>query len=532
VFARNVVAATIDELGLGYGWLRQTQPTGQRPAHQVRPSSTAAYSATRTVSFFHLDSSPVRALMGPVGSGKSTGCCAEIMMRAVAQPVDSTGKRRSRWLVVRNTYRELLDTTVQTWLDWFPEEECGKFSRADMVHKVRLQLPDGTAMELDVLFRALDRPADVKKLLSFELTGAWLNEAREIPRAILDMIQLRVGRFPSYGDDAFAAVRRLIDPDTGAFPADMTPEDIVRAGGYWSGVIMDTNPPDQDHWWYRVFEEERPEGWRLFRQPSGRGPMAENLENLKPGYYQQTAGKTQEWIKVYFDGEYGYVQDGRPVYPEYTDSFHCTDFASPLPGVLIRVGLDFGLTPAAVLTQQDAAGRWRVIDELVADNMGITRFGELLAAKMQSEYADYEFRVYGDPAGDQRAQTDERTPFMILNAQGIIASPARTNDFTLRREAVAQPLMKYVDGRPALAIHPKCTALRRGMAGRYCYKRVQIVGDERYHDKPDKGAYSHVCEALQYVMLESGSNPLLSTEQQQRRPGFFVAGGTIEVRAA
>lgn len=511
-----VAALAIDE-GLSYGWLNATRPMATRPSWQRKRADVTEYSAHYTTSLFHMDSSPVRGLMGPLGSGSSTACCTEIMARATVQPIDSTSKRRSRWVVIRNTYRELADSTIETWLDWFPEEQCGRFNKGDNTHEVRLRLPDDSIMELDVVFRALDRPVDVRKLLSVEYTAAWVNEAREIPKAVIDMLGLRIGRFPSYRDAAFRTASLL--PDTA------TLEQIVAAGGYWSGIIMDTNPPDEDSWWYEIFEVERPRDWRLFHQPSGRGSKAENLINLKPGYYQQTSGKSPEWIKIYFDGEYGFVLDGKAVYPEFTDSFHVTDWAMPMPGYEIRIGLDFGLTPAAVFVQQDVHGRWRAIDELVAYDMGITRFSEQLNAKIQADYAGYSFKIYGDPAGDQRAQTDERTPFMILRANGLEASPARTNDFNLRREAVATPLMRIIDGKPGLAIHPRCRQLRKGMAGKYCYRRVQIIGDDRYHDKPDKGPYSHVCEALQYVMLEFGSNPTLSKAQQQAGPGFFVAGG-------
>ena len=37
-----------------------------------------------------------------------------------------------------------------------------------------------------IIFLALDQPKDVKKLLSLELTGVFINEAREISKDIVD----------------------------------------------------------------------------------------------------------------------------------------------------------------------------------------------------------------------------------------------------------------------------------------------------------------------------------------------------------
>ena len=58
------------------------------------------------------------------------------------------------------------------------------------------KLPDGTYAHVEFLFRALDKPDDIKKLLSLEVTGGWLNEAREIPKAIMDILIGRLGRYP------------------------------------------------------------------------------------------------------------------------------------------------------------------------------------------------------------------------------------------------------------------------------------------------------------------------------------------------
>ena len=115
-----------------------------------------------------------RGIRGPVGSGKSVGCCVEIFRRALEQKKDQNGKRKSRWAVIRNTNPQLRTTTIKTWRDWFPEDQYGKCHwSVPYTHWLKVG-----EVELEVLFLAIDRPEDVKKLLSLELTGVWINEAR------------------------------------------------------------------------------------------------------------------------------------------------------------------------------------------------------------------------------------------------------------------------------------------------------------------------------------------------------------------
>ena len=131
--------------------------------------------------------------MGPIGSGKSVGCCVEIFSRASVMPIANDGIRHSRWAIVRNTQPQLETTTIKTWLSWFPEHIFGKMNRKPpFTHLVRIN-----DIELEVIFLALDKPEDVKKLLSLEVTGIWFNEAREIEKEILDAASGRVGRYPS-----------------------------------------------------------------------------------------------------------------------------------------------------------------------------------------------------------------------------------------------------------------------------------------------------------------------------------------------
>ena len=74
----------------------------------------------------------------------------------------------------------------------------------------------------------------------------------------------------------------------------------------------------------------------------------------------------------------------------------------------------------------------------------------------------------------------------------------------MRREALAAPLSRMIDGEPGLLVDPACRAVRKGLSSKYIYKRVQVVGDERFQDKPYKNWWSHVCESAQHAMVGAG----------------------------
>lgn len=422
--------------------------------------------------------------MGPVGSSKSSACCIEIFRRACEQE-PYNGVRKSRWAVIRNTYPELKSTTIKTWMEWFPFGTM-KWD-APISCKVIQDLPDKTRVEMEVLFFPLDRPEEIGKLKSLELTGAWINEAAEVAKPVFDMCTQRVGRYPP-----------------------------VRYGGpTWTGVLLDTNPPDDDHWYYRLSEKECPKEWAFFKQPGGLkevngeyvpNDQAENIQNLPGGhqyYLRQVSGKKKEWIKVFLLGTYGSVVDGKPVWPEYNDDIHCKP-VKPIEGLPLILGFDYGLTPAVAICQLTPRGQFRVLDELVAKDMGIRQFArDVVKPHLAINYQGLKFQAVGDPAGVARKDTDEKTCFMELAEQGIPAVPASSNNFTARRESVSKYLTKMIDGLPGFLVDPKADMIRRGMNGRYQFKRVQISGDERFRDEPDKNDFSHPCEGAQYAALYS-----------------------------
>jgi hypothetical protein len=232
---------------------------------------------------FMLSDKFVRGLRGPVGSGKTSACCIEVFRRMLGQAPDADGWRPTRWVVLRNTQPELKTTTIKSWLDWFPEHKWGSFKwQPPFTHEIR----NKTAMvEAEVIFLALDNDEDVRKLYSLEVTGAWINEARFIPKVVLDVLAERVWRFPSK----------------------------KRAKPTWGGIIMDTNAMEPDHWWPIMAGEtpipsdmapeealmlRKPKDWEFWSQPgamveekdaSGHqvswrlNPLAENVGNLPEG---------------------------------------------------------------------------------------------------------------------------------------------------------------------------------------------------------------------------------------------------------
>lgn len=446
-----------------------------------------------TIQAFFDSDAFVRGILGPFGSGKSSAAVMEIAKRGLATPPGPDGVRRSRWVVVRNTAKQLEDTTEKTFLTWFPPIQFGDWTPSKHNYTIRAlrNEDDDKNAVIEVMFRALDREDQVSDLLSMEVTGGWVNEAREVPWGIIDALQGRLGRYPRKSD----------------------------CGPFWFGMWMDTNPPDVDSAWYKFFEEtdhtEAVERLarimpgltvdtyrKIFKQPSGLSPQAENLANLPLGYYERLAiGKSPDWIKIYVHGQYGFMVDGKPVWPEYSDPIHCPSEKERWPKPIesqpiLRSWDSSGLNPACIFSQITPRGQWIVFDELVGTSIGADAFSDDVIEHSARNYHRFEFMDVGDPAGMQRGATDEKTYFQILHAKGIPIEPA-IQTLSIRLESVRKPLRTLVDGRPQFVLHPRCVQLRRAMLGGYHYRRMRISG-ERYTSEPDKNALSNPADALSY----------------------------------
>lgn len=464
--------------------MNQEQPTIQISSKAQGPV-LAKYRQSR---------SRVQFIMGPLGSSKTVESCQKILTLMCEQEPNAQNVRPSRWFAVRNTFPDLANTTIKDWLELY--RDLGHYTQGGIEpphQNLEFELDDGTVVKSEIIFLALDRDDSVKKLRGAQATGFWLNETKELPKSIIDMCDLRHGRYPS-----------------------------MAAGGVnatWHGMIGDYNAPDEDHWIYKLSEIDRPKGWEFFKQPGGlirqgekfiENPHAENLSNLPEGYYiRGMEGKDFEWIKVNLANEYGFVTNGKPVYPEYVDSVHCLEEVyEPNPALPITLGMDFGRTPAVTFLQFiPVMARWVAFDEFVGDDLSAASFAPELKSYIDRNYPNFKFnRGGGDPSGNNKGQATDDMAYSILRKHGIsMIHPVFSNKPQVRRAAIINPMKRLcMDGKPAFMVSPKAKMLRKGLMGGFCYRRVQVAGDARYTDEPDKNIYSHICEACEYGMMAGG----------------------------
>ena len=144
-------------------------------------------------------------------------------------------------------------------------------------------------------------------------------------------------------------------------------------------MFGDCNPPEVDTWYEADFSTAPLEGYRLHRQPGGRAPDAENVKNLPDDYYDKMArGQPHWWVRRFVDAEFGYAQDGMPVYPEFDTRRHIAPAPiAPTPGIGLKLGFDAGLHPACTVSQDMPTGQWRVLEEFYFGRMGPGRFAEM-----------------------------------------------------------------------------------------------------------------------------------------------------------
>jgi hypothetical protein len=415
----------------------------------------------------------------------------EVFRRACEQAKAPDGLRYTRFAFIRQTLKQMKDTIlkdIQNWLIGLGEWQESKSTYF-------LEFAD---VRSEWLFIPLEEAADQARLLSSQLTGAWINEAIECNFDIIAPITGRLGRYPSGN----------------------------RGVPSWYGLISDTNMPIEMSEWHK-FMTEPPNDWQIFLQPSGMDPAAENLIHLLQTeetkqlpeddprriaqgrkYYErflEQYGAEHPWVKRYVFALYGDDPSGEAVFrATFRPSWHVVDETFVIPGYPLIVGQDFGRNPWSLIGQLDHMGRLLVHEEIAATNIGLEKHCiENLRPRLYSnKFIGSRAIVVGDPAGVAKGTIAEETSFDALRRLGFAAFPAPTNDIDSRLRAVEALLGRQTNGGPTLCINRRnCPWLVRALSGGYRYTRTKLGGLRAVPEKLDKEGFSHVADCLQYIAL-------------------------------
>lgn len=437
----------------------------------------------------------VRFLHGPIGSGKTNVNFFDKLTLATEMPKCTkgpfAGHRVHRHIEVRDTYANLWGTTIKSWWAWFGPD-IGNWSGGEnrkATHSLTFEAADKSLIYFEIVFQAIqDQDVDAA-LRGIEFTTGNLGEADQQSGDVLPYMLGRAlqMRWPP---------KRFFDPGT----------------NYYTGITGDMNPSDPDNWTYKVFEEDRPTGHKLYRQPSGRGPHGENRAAISRETYEKMAqmnAHRKDWVRRMVDGLKGFSRAGEPVYDQYDDTVHCDDDADlePIPGLPLRLGFDQGVRgPAMIVSQWTPEGQLRVLDEHCPGRIGPTGFGRECKILLATRYPGYRIeRATGDMKGFDGGDEEHGDFSMfqtVQNVMGIVIFPAETNELHPRLDGVRQLLRYRIDGRrPAILISRRCKKTRKGFNSHYRYRKRR--GPDAGTDPvPEKNEFSNPHDALQYIVLD------------------------------
>jgi hypothetical protein len=141
---------------------------------------------------------------------------------------------------------------------------------------------------------------------------------------------------------------------------------------------------------------------------------------------------------------------------------------------------------------------------------------------LERNYPGYRIRFVGDPKGQDRHQSSDRTSYDVFKEHGMIVMPApvKNNDIATRLAAIDSLLSTMHNGMPRYNLSPiGCPTLVAAMAGRYHIKKGAL-GDA----DPVKDKFSDIADCSQYIALALGEG--------RRMIGLEVLGGHGSARVS
>lgn len=461
----------------------------------------------------------ITALMGPLGSGKTTASFVKGLICAMMvppSPVD--GIRYARGVVLRDNYRNLDASTISTYLIQFPGT-LGTFKGgggAPATSEIDWQLDDGTTLHHEIRFAAIG-DHNVKTFCDgLETTWLMIASGDTVPADLIKYAWPRTGRWP---------------------PPQHRPAAWREQVWLHRKLFTEFNAPDLDNYLYgdagkkppvRGFVEARPKGWKLFIQPGGLEPNAENRQNLPPGYYEDMVADNEDWyVKRFVDNKWGYSREGVPVYGNWNQDRHCA--AAPLkfdPRRKLLIAIDGGRTACAVAGQRTPSAGVHILRELIPPKrMAAKQFGKLLSQWLVENFAEAcapqgaGYEAYADPATALLNDMEEAATWMdqVAEHADLEIRPAPSNLWTPRFEAVDSLLREQIGGEEQFQVDARCRVLIRGFNSGYRFGKTMHHGDEVQTKEVVDNDYTHPHDACQYLCLGSGDWEAMRHREGRKR---------------
>ena len=426
-------------------------------------------------------------LGGPMNLGKGAASAMKLFQYIFYRAPVLKGYRTSTFFGIRHSYDAFKESTLEEIYKWFPPGCVFPPKRKISSHttEVKIQVPktkDAPGIDAKIILISMNN-FNMSDVLSYNITGLQWSELQENEEEqLLTNMMDRTGRYP-YRDMPQMA-------------------------------FGDINYTDDTHWIYDRFinKKDHTENvlkWKMHRIPSvidlnDEGVYVENPEAELPShkrnykYWWNIVNRGNEGeIRIKVIGDFALMAKGTPVYPTFKD--HMIVKKKPMQGRTLLFGIDPGNKHhlAIVFGQLDAMGKLIILGAMSpAHHMDLRSFLEdmfmpfimtEIYPEMCPEGGDCKIKTFGwrDPTDPEDRQSNKDTGDIIREMTGVNTEKCSTNAVNLRTDAVTSRIR-----RDLLEIDERAGVLIKAMKGGYHIDKKGL---------PDKGRYSHVGNALEYL---------------------------------
>lgn len=400
---------------------------------------------------FHNSDADLRLFQGGFGAGKSLTGCEEALDLSLAYP-------KNFGVIIRKTYRELVDTTQKTMFEIAPSDLYVYRARDEM-----MTFTNGSV----IIFRSLDKAFE--KFKSMNLGWAYVDEASEIEDEdipLMLMSRLRLTTVP------------------------------------WRGMFFTSNPPTIEHWiheWFINKALRKPDRYFMVQATTYENPHL-------PKYYVEMLEEEygSAWTRRFLLGEFGFLSKGTPVWTHFNHKLHVVEGLAWEPDRPVIRSWDFGFNHPCVTYHQIGPNRsWHILREKMGTRTLLHKFADEVVLESNERFPGATWIDVGDPAGDQKSDKNPQTSIEILRARGI---NVRTRRMSKKKsiEDIDQWLEKVRKDRegniaPAVKIDAhKCPITIEAFEGGYAWPKSRDGRISREEPLED-GYYEHPADSIRYA---------------------------------